>query len=57
VCYIHGTESVLRRPVEFALDSAVGMVYQLSQVGAGALTSPDSHVQRVQGEVSAQTPR
>ena len=47
---------VLRRPVESALNSAVGVVDQSGHVLAGALPFPQAHVQCVESEIGAHAP-
>jgi hypothetical protein len=45
---------VLRRPLESALAAAIRVMHQPLQLG---LPAPDSHLQRVQGQVGAKRPR
>src|SRR4051812_42847832 len=45
---------VLRRPVEFALDSAVAVMGQAGDVVASALLCPQAHVEGVKGQIGAQ---
>jgi hypothetical protein len=46
---------VLRRPLEFTLAAAVGVVHEVGQKAASPL--PERHLQRLQGHLGAQRAR